>query len=1078
MRDTFGQAVGDTSHAAPADTFATARLRQGVLDAWRASAARFREDANAEQDLALGGYRDRLVVELAQNASDAAARAGVPGRLRLTLSADSTLTAANTGQPLDAAGVASLSTLRASAKRDESDRAAVGRFGVGFSAVLAVTDEPAVAARSGQGVRWSLAEARELTRQAAAGEPDLAAELEHRQGHVPLLRLPLPATWEQPVVPAGYDTAVLLPLRDEAARSLTRRLLDSVDDALLLALPGLSEVVVDSEQDGGQVRTLTRHDEGPFVRIEDSAHGTTRWRLASASGVADPGLLADRPVEERARPGWSVTWAVPVDEEGAPAEPRTDACVHAPTPTDEPLGFRALLLASFPLEPTRRHVAPGPLTRFLLERAADAYAELLRDWHPVSVSALDLVPGPLGLGELDGELRALVLEKLPAVPFLASAATHREEGEPPQSYALRPRDAELVEGAGADTVAVLAELFPHLLPAGLERRPELRALGVPRVPLGEAVDRLAGVAREPGWWRELYASLAGVDPERLTGLPVPLADGRRAVGPRHVLLPLPQGAVAPGAEGPDGTWGRLARLGLQVAHAEAVHPLLEKLGGTPATPRAVLTTPQVRAAVAASLDAEESWEEDDESLSPDELAETVLALVRDAQLAPGEEPWLGALALPDEDGESAPAAELVLPGSAFARVLREGELAACDAELADRWGAGPLTAVGVQADFALVRAENVVLDPDGFEPRDSDYPEPDDPGLLDAVDVWCEDVLDQLAADGADGDADAADGMAVPPVALELVAVRDLDLVDDACWPEALAMLARPPLRDALTAPVRVRLADGTVTDVRAYTAWWLRGHPVLDGRRPAGLRAAGADPLLRGLYEEADPGEVTDDRVLRALGVRTTAAALLAEPGGPAELLTRLADPDATVEAAQLHGLHTLLASAGLDPETVTLPETLRAVRGGTTVVVDAAEALVADAPDVLPLLSGRPLLPVAPAHAAELARLLEVRPATEAAARLVPEDPGTLREVPPAVRDLLPGVPAHYREHEELVLGGVDVDWRRAPDGSLHAATLEGLASALAWSAGAWPRRFELTALLEDPTRVPELSRARWFD
>ncbi|WP_425582539.1 hypothetical protein, partial [Streptomyces synnematoformans] len=72
--------------AAAADP--TARLRTAALDAWAASAARFREDANAEEDLALGGYRDRLVVELAQNAADAPARAGVAGRLRLTLAPD------------------------------------------------------------------------------------------------------------------------------------------------------------------------------------------------------------------------------------------------------------------------------------------------------------------------------------------------------------------------------------------------------------------------------------------------------------------------------------------------------------------------------------------------------------------------------------------------------------------------------------------------------------------------------------------------------------------------------------------------------------------------------------------------------------------------------------------------------------------------------------------------------------------------------------------------------------------------------------------------------------------------------
>ncbi|WP_375790149.1 sacsin N-terminal ATP-binding-like domain-containing protein, partial [Streptomyces telluris] len=411
-----------------ADPFGTARLRRGVLDAWAASPARFREDANAEEDLALGGYRDRLVVELAQNAADAAARAGVPGRLRLTLHAASgsrpaVLAAANTGAPLDAAGVESLATLRASAKRDEEKGAApggghgsVGRFGVGFSAVLAVSDEPAVVGRSG-GVRWSLAEARALAAREAVAAPALEEEIRRREGHVPLLRLPLPAEGS---APAGYDTVVVLPLRDGAAEDLTARLLAGVDDALLLTLPGLSEVVVETD---GVVRTLTRRQEGPYVLVEDSARGTTaRWRVERAAGALDSALLADRPVEERLRPHWSVMWAVPVGEDGAPVRPGTAPVVHAPTPTDEPLGVPALLVATFPLEPTRRHAAPGALTDFLTERAAEAYAQLLRDWHPVGPGTLDLVPSPLAQGALDAELRRQVLDRLPGVAFLPSAA--------------------------------------------------------------------------------------------------------------------------------------------------------------------------------------------------------------------------------------------------------------------------------------------------------------------------------------------------------------------------------------------------------------------------------------------------------------------------------------------------------------------------------------------------------------------------------------------------------------------------------------------------------------------------------
>jgi len=167
----------------PGDPFGTAELRGRVLDAWAASPARFREDANAEEDYALGGYRDRVVVELAQNAADAAARAGVPGRLLLTLR-DGMLTAANTGAPLDAAGVEALSTLRASSKRGpDAAGETVGRFGVGFAAVVAVSDAPRIRSLTGT-VGWS----RDRTRELVLSVPSLAGELAERAGTVPVMR--------------------------------------------------------------------------------------------------------------------------------------------------------------------------------------------------------------------------------------------------------------------------------------------------------------------------------------------------------------------------------------------------------------------------------------------------------------------------------------------------------------------------------------------------------------------------------------------------------------------------------------------------------------------------------------------------------------------------------------------------------------------------------------------------------------------------------------------------------------------------------------------------------------------------
>ncbi|GAA0684639.1 hypothetical protein GCM10010193_43140 [Kitasatospora atroaurantiaca] len=1090
--------IGSGTDEQAADVFDTAALRHRVLDAWTAAPARFREDANAEEELALGGYRDRLIVELAQNAADAAARAGTaPGRLRLTLR-DGVLAAANTGAPLDEAAVESLSTLRASSKRtDESPT--VGRFGVGFAAVLAVTDEPAVLSSHG-GVRWSLGEAYALTE----ARPQLVEELRRREGHVPLLRLPFPA---EGAAPAGYDTVVVLPLRDAAAEDLTRRLLAEIDDALLLTLPGLAEITVETP-DGTRVLTRSAADQQPdgitTVTLTDGSARTV-WQTVTLAGTTAPELLTDRPTEERARPYWTVTWAVPVDGTGTPQPLRTNPVVHAPTPSDEPLGVPALLIAGYPLDSTRRHVAPGALTDFLTERAADAYADLLRA-RGGDLGSLGLVPGPLGQGALDNALRGAILKRLPATPFLPHPAPV-EEGTP----ALRPRDATLLEGADRSVVEALAPIFPGLLPAGLERRTELRVLAVRRVPLAEVVDQLGGLEREPSWWRNLYAALAGADPEALGALPVPLADGRTVTGPRRVLLPSDAADWA-GYEGyPEALAEALSLLDLRLAHPDAAHPLLAKLGANTATPAGVLDTPEVRAAVARSLEVGE----DDFDAAVD-LADAVLALVKAAEAAPGDHPWLARLALPDDEGELSRAGELILPDSPLAALAREDDAGYVDEDLLERWGPEVLAAAGVLNSFVLVRAEDVVLDPDDLERLDPTVPADRaaggrPTGLLDeapdGLAEWCEDALEALNADEGD--------LGVPPVAAELLAVRDLDLVDDRAWPEALALLARPPYREAVVNPVRTLLPDGSYVDLPPYTAWWLRDHPVLDGREPAGLRAAGADPLLRGLYDEARTS--LDETFLHALGVRTTLAALLAETHGPDELLDRLADPASIVTHRQLHGVHTALAA--VPAERIESLDVVRALppldretgrRPSHTVIVDASEAVVADAPDLVELLHSHPLLPVAPELAAELAERLHVSLASEVAGGRVLSE-GTLHRTPAVVRELLPGCPAAYEEHEELLVVGPDgeeaaVGWRwdtgaPAPEvpydpesaeeadeddefevppvpGLLHAATPEGLAAGLAWSVGQWHRRFEILAALTEPDRAYELLAARDFE
>ncbi len=995
-----------------ADPFGTAELRRTVLTAWTASPARFREDANAEEDYALGGYRDRVIVELAQNAADAAVRAGAPGRLRLTLR-DGTLVAANTGAPLDAAGVAALSSLRASSKREpaegtdrDTSRAIVGRFGVGFAAAAAVSDEPHIASLTGA-VAWSRIAAGDLVREI----PGVAVELARRSGQLPVLRLPFAATG---VPPEGFATAVRLPLRDDAAILLVERLLAETGPAIMLALPALADIEIEVN---GTTRLLTAtHDgEGATITVDGAV---SRWRTSGAAGRTGRRLLADRPAEERARPSWSVRWAVPLaadsDDRDLPAgslPPGVSAVVHSPTPTDERLGLPALLIASFPLSPDRRHVAPGPLTDFLLDQAAEVYVRLLPGLAP-GAGLLDLVPSPVAQGELDAQLRDRILRLLPHTAFLPAAdATGRR---------VRPDDAVVLDASMPRLTDSIAPVLPDLI-AGPARHPALAVLGVRRLRLAELADMLASLDRDPAWWRDLYEVLDAAQPAELGELgamPVPLADGRLVRGPRGLLLP---GPALEHAEA-------LTALGFRVVESAAVHPFLARLGAVEATPQGVLADPAVRAAVEASYDEED----------PAPIADAVLSLVAAARLRPGDHPWLADLALPGADGEWYPADELLLPGGPLAGVFgSDAPFGTVSPAMLERYGADTLQAVGVLSSFSLLVSEDVVIDAPDLD--------------LDGAAEWAAEVRARLAPGG------------VPLVAPELLAVRDLELVDPQRWPLALKLLAAPSLRAALIEPTRVLLADGRYADVPSYTSWWLRSHPVLGGRRPGEIRAAQADPLLAGLYDEAELP--ADAEFARALGVRASLAELLAEPGGADELLTRLADPARLVTREQLRALWIALSAvADVEP-----PARVRAVRRNEVVVADAAEALVLDAPDLWPLVAGQPLVLAPYELAPQLADLLDLPLASEEVTGQVESVPQRA-EVPAIARAVLPDAPAAYYAHERLVVDGVEVPWRYAA-GDVHAAGVGGLASGLAWASGRWEARHLVAALLRDPAASPRL-------
>ncbi len=1075
------------------DPFGTAGLRDAVLAAWRASPARFREDANTEEDYARGYYRDRVLVDLAQNGADAAVRAGRPGRLLVRLDVDgdvARLIVANTGRPLDAVGVAALASMRASAKRapgpdDPQDRAGVvGRFGVGFAAVRAVADEIEVRSTTGT-VRFSLTAARALLDETSAGHEGLADEVARRGEVLPVLRLPLAGAvdpWagrtragneagsaglvDRPLEggpaagallddPGGeeYDTVVVARLRDAVAVAAVRAQLDDVGDPMLLGLPGLVEIVVETP-DGSR-------------RVADVAD---RWRTRTAAGRLDPALLADRPVEERDRTGWRVTWAVPRSARAGTTEaagrPGWSPVVHAPTPTDDPCSLPALLVATLPLDPTRRHVASGPAADAVLAHAAEVYAGLAAELAADGGDASALVPTGRAAGELDARLRGLVVSALRQAPVLAGP-----------HGPVRPAEAVAL-AAPAGRVPHLVETLSRWVP-GLVGLPPggtapLRALDVPVRDLAEVVESLPA---EPGPWADLYDAVAAVLPEQaeaLAALPVCLADGRVVRGARGTVVL--DGALTDRLSA--STVAGLGEWGVRLVDPAAAHPVLERLGAVDLDVPGLLALPEVTEAILRRQDDPGSepglgYQDDGggehlvdgpTSHQVDGLGAVAAAVVE--LVAAGDGAWpsgpalpvLGLVELPAADGEPTPAHGLVVPGSLAHRLFDDRVMAPAAAALVEQVGQPVLRLLGVRSAPVVVRVPDVVADPAAV-----DLDGTDDAALVAAtLDGW----LDYLAW--------SAERLGPGAWLGDVRCVADLDAVDADAWPTMLATVAGDrDLRAALLD--QVRAPDGPAP---SYTAWWLTRRAGLGLDRPFALHPQVLPGWLPGPPTALDG---LDDEVRRALG----------GVGGPDDLglpgwarvldASRAGEPVDLAQAVEvwqaLAALAAGLSSPGAElsgpaaglPGTSDLPAVLPAlVAADRAALVHRASVVVADAPMWCQRTDLGAVLPAPTASAEALAELLDLPLAGDQAAGEV-DAPGTVEPVPAEVVARL-GAPETWCVHDDLTVDGCEVDWWVDADGTVHAVHLAGLAAAIAQVTDRWSDRWAVEAVLTDPSRAPE--------
>jgi superfamily II DNA or RNA helicase len=408
-----------------------------TLAVYREDDKRVRQDANIESSTSQGGYGRKQLFELVQNGADALR--GSKGGIHVILTAEC-LYVANQGKPLAEDGVGSLMASHLSEKRGDE----IGRFGLGFKSVVAISNNPQILSRSGS-FGFDRAWAHDQIQQVV---PDAKT--------FPVLRLarpldPITLARRDPIIEdlMGWATTIVRVPLHSGYDHLTRDIEDFPPEFLLFS-PQATEVHLEDRAKGiDRTLRLNTTDDGTLVLDADGKQSS--WRVysqehrPSAEALKDAGELAHR---ESIR----VWWAAPVKN-------RTqDGRLWAFFPTDDRTTLSGIVNAPWKLSDDRLRMLEGAFNREILTNVlpalvAKAWPDLLDRHDPAGM--LDVLPSR-GRGQ---EARGWADDTLNEPVF---AALRKNACLPDSSGALkRPGELKLFP---EDLTAEQMELWKSLTP--------------------------------------------------------------------------------------------------------------------------------------------------------------------------------------------------------------------------------------------------------------------------------------------------------------------------------------------------------------------------------------------------------------------------------------------------------------------------------------------------------------------------------------------------------------------------------------------------------------------------------------
>jgi hypothetical protein len=358
---------------------------QRTREVYRLSPERLIAEYRREREITRG-YHGREVLELLQNAGDAARISKVPGKVRIVVTTHG-LVIGNTGRPFDKDGVQSLQTANLSPKR-KRDAVLIGDKGLGFRSILNWTHSPLIS--SGElGLVFLPDYASVVVQELLAENQNLASMVAEERtiaGNLIVPRLAFPQwipEWDthawpnnpglQEIVAAcstlrreGFDTAVGMPFSNQQAYQEAAKQVHELQREFLLLVDSIDKLEIQIGDNEIKVWSCNRSKKRCIIR--EGTQKVSSWNVSTYNDEL-PGELLDQ--EERNRNRFQIIIAVP-NEEGVPIP----GCLFCYFPTAVQIPLPLLVHATVELDETRKHLNDTRANRHILKVMAERIAEL------------------------------------------------------------------------------------------------------------------------------------------------------------------------------------------------------------------------------------------------------------------------------------------------------------------------------------------------------------------------------------------------------------------------------------------------------------------------------------------------------------------------------------------------------------------------------------------------------------------------------------------------------------------------------------------------------------------------------